>query len=69
LVGLKPGNATIKYGGKAAKWYFRGQITFEVFYFISTVFLVKILNQIVNLCVKTTIQNDYSDGSDDLSYL
>jgi len=69
LVGLKPGNATIKNGEKAAKWYFRGQITFEVFYFISTVFFIKILNQIVTLCVKTTIKNDDSDGSDDLSYL
>ncbi len=44
-------------------------MAFEVFYFVSTVFLIKIFNEIVNLCAKTTIQNvDFdSDGDSDLS--
>jgi hypothetical protein len=56
---------------EAAVWFFRAQVAFELSYFVSSIFLIKIFNEIVNQCVNTTVQsvdseND-SDGADDLS--
>ena len=54
----------IKPNAKAAAWFFRAQICFEISYFISTIFLIKIFNEIVNQCVNTTVQSADSDNDD-----
>lgn len=65
---LLEGKPGIIFREKDVRWFFRGQIIFEVCYFISTIFLIKIFNELVNQCVSTTAISVDSENGDDLSF-
>jgi hypothetical protein len=59
-----PETAGISYTDEGASWFFWSQISFEIIYFVSTMFLIKIFNEIVDKCVDSPSQNEDYEGRD-----
>jgi len=60
-------DGTIKRTKVGASWFFRSQISFEIIYFVSTMFLIKIFNEIVDKCVDSlNLNEDFDDRAIDL---